>query len=356
MDSIIPNLFPSLPKSPLHQGVSNLISQNKIFASLLQHKRIPDEGWDELTIQSFLLLLRTLDTNQQSRIISHSFFSEDDIHSSTTHHTPIPPPRWCGVGEREGRVYSPLVANRHYGFSHGMGRSGDITEVQPKAIGSSILVQLTTCLTLDVMRRGAGLSLDATRCGLLLPLCTGMSMALVLSTLSSLDPMKKIVLWCRIDQKSCLKAITTAGLISVVVPTKIELDEVTCDIMAIQTYMKQYEGQILAVITTTSCFAPRVPDPIDDIAKLCLQANIPHVINNAYGLQCREITKRIHRACAIGRVDAIVCSMDKNFMVPVGMCNSIDNLLSFPLHNMPLMTLILITIKAELLLQVQKRK
>jgi O-phospho-L-seryl-tRNASec:L-selenocysteinyl-tRNA synthase len=30
----------------------------------------------------------------------------------------------CGVGEREGRIYSNLVSNRHYGFAHGIGRSG----------------------------------------------------------------------------------------------------------------------------------------------------------------------------------------------------------------------------------------
>jgi len=42
------------------------------------------------------------------------------------------------------------------------------------------------------------------------------------------------------------------------------------------------------------------------------------LINNAYGLQCSYICKLINRACTVGRVDAIVCSTDKNFMVPVG--------------------------------------
>ena len=46
--------------------------------------------------------------------------------------------------------------------------------------------------------------------------------------------------------------------------------------------------------------------------------DIPHVINNAYGLQCRKISKLINRAVTIGRVDYIVSSTDKNFMVPVG--------------------------------------
>lgn len=34
-----------------------------------------------------------------------------------------------GVGEREGRVFSDIVKDRHWGLSHGMGRSGDIMSV-----------------------------------------------------------------------------------------------------------------------------------------------------------------------------------------------------------------------------------
>ncbi len=58
----------------------------------------------------------------------------------------------CGVGEREGRIYSNIVASRHFGLAHGIGRSGDITEVQPKAVGSSIINKLTNSLALDVLK------------------------------------------------------------------------------------------------------------------------------------------------------------------------------------------------------------
>jgi O-phospho-L-seryl-tRNASec:L-selenocysteinyl-tRNA synthase len=306
MESTLRNLYPQIPPSSLNQGISNLVSQNKTFTSLLQHKRLPEYGWDDQTIQSFLILLRQLDTNNSRPV---SMQCPD----------PTFPHRWCGVGEREGRVYSNMVANRHYGFSHGVGRSGDLTEVQPKAVGSSILVQLTTRLALDAMQRGAGLSLESTRFGLLLPLCTGMSMALVLASFTcSTDRRKNVVLWSRIDQKSCLKAIYTAGFECVVVPTRVHKDEVVCDVDALANLIQEYEARIVAVITTTSCFAPRIPDPVEHIAKLCLKANIPHIINNAYGLQCRNICKMIHRATVLGRVDAIICSMDKNFLVPVG--------------------------------------
>ena len=37
-------------------------------------------------------------------------------------------------------------------LGHGIGRSGDITAVQPKAAGSSLMAQLTNSLLLDVIR------------------------------------------------------------------------------------------------------------------------------------------------------------------------------------------------------------
>jgi len=155
-------------------------------------------------------------------------------------------------------------------------------------------------------------------------------MALVLSSLreNQSDPtanQRNIVLWSRIDQKSCFKAVLSAGFQCIVVPTTMDGDEVITDLMAMNEMMEQYRGQVLAVISTTSCFAPRVPDQIDEIGKLCASATdddgsggVAHVINNAYGLQCSTTVKLLNRACVVGRVDAIICSTDKNFLVPVG--------------------------------------
>lgn len=39
---------------------------------------------------------------------------------------------------------------------------------------------------------------------------------------------------------------------------------------------------------------------------------------NVDGLQCASIRKIINRACLLGRVDVVIQSTDKNFMVPVG--------------------------------------
>lgn len=38
-------------------------------------------------------------------------------------------------------------------FSHGVGRSGDITAVQPKAAGSSLILKLTSSMALDIIKQ-----------------------------------------------------------------------------------------------------------------------------------------------------------------------------------------------------------
>jgi O-phospho-L-seryl-tRNASec:L-selenocysteinyl-tRNA synthase len=217
-------------------------------------------------------------------------------------------------GFQASLIFSHAIARRNFFWD-----SGDITEPQPKAAGSSTLAKLALLMTLDALRRGSGLNpKGAAANGILLPLCTGMSMSLVLSSLRTDDTQKNIVLWSRIDQKSCFKAVSSAGLVCVVVPTKVSGDAVVTDMEAMQEAMEKYDGRVLAVITTTSCFAPRVPDSVDRVAKLCAEKEVYHVINNAYGLQCAQTSKLINRACVVGRVDAIVCSSDKNFLVPVG--------------------------------------
>ena len=302
----------SLPKNHLTLGLTNLINQSKDLSTLLKHKKLPDHPFTDLQIQTIILTLSTLDTNNEFSLNNHNSTAAG---------------RWVGVGEREGRIYSSLVSSRNFGLGHGMGRSGDIMEPQPKAVGSSILVQLTKHLVIDAMIRGAGVKAEKNggpvNHGLILPMCTGMSVALVLSSLREQDECesdvnKDIVLWSRIDQKSCFKAVLSAGFQCVVVPTKIEGDMVVTDMDAMKSNIEKYKGRVRAIISTTSCFAPRVPDSIDDIGRLCKENGIAHIINNAYGLQCQTTVKLLNRACVVGRVDAIICSTDKNFLVPVG--------------------------------------
>lgn len=63
-----------------------------------------------------------------------------------------------GVGEREARIFSDIVRKRNSYFGHGIGkrvtyegRSGDIMANQPKAAGSSLLLQLTKYLTTSAL-------------------------------------------------------------------------------------------------------------------------------------------------------------------------------------------------------------
>ena len=366
----IPALFNSLqiPSNHTTVGLSNLLSSNSQIKALFHHKRLPDVGWSDIQIQRLLFELSCLDTNCEETVKCQQQLSDNNNY----------PHRWTGAGEREGRIYSPLVSSRHFGLGHGIGRSGDVMEAQPKAVGSSALLRLTLRLTLDAVRRGAGLNGAVAKkknkkndsssnnnsknmngpasYGTLLPVCTGMSMALVLSGLrdrsNNLDNNNKnkrasssnanevvdddeetternIVLWSRIDQKSCYKAILSAGLKCLVIPTKKhpQTDEVSTDLEALQHAIDKYSHRILAVLTTTSCFCPRVPDEVDEVAKMIQLwndehdgngAGIAHVINHAYGLQCQQTNKLLNRSCTIGRVDAIICSTDKNFLVPVG--------------------------------------
>ena len=115
-----------------------------------------------------------------------------------------------GVEEREARIYSSLVAKRNNNLGHVIGRSGDFNALQPKAVGSSLMVKLTKAMTLHVLRKVIGLHFinDV----LLLPFATGMSITLSLLALKSLKPDSEYVVWPRIDQKTCLKAILTANL------------------------------------------------------------------------------------------------------------------------------------------------
>jgi O-phospho-L-seryl-tRNASec:L-selenocysteinyl-tRNA synthase len=70
-------------------------SQKKI-TTLLSQRKLPTEGWSDSLIELFLAQLAQMDSNNF--------------------------PTNIGVGEREGRVYSPLVQKRNYFFTHGIGR------------------------------------------------------------------------------------------------------------------------------------------------------------------------------------------------------------------------------------------
>lgn len=283
----------------IKQGMENLRTRENLFNLLVEQRKIPMEGLNDNIITYFIDILSAMDSN--------------NFHSN------------CGVGEREGRVFSQLVSRRHFELAHGIGRSGDLAEVQPKAAGSSLLYTLTNALAHHALQLAGLTHMKKT---LVVPLATGISVALCLLSFAqsrshqseNIDTSRiKYVIWPRIDQKSCFKAIITAGLIPLIVENIIESDgTMSTNLPEIERLLQEHGSQILAVLSTTSCFAPRQPDQVDKIAQLCKQYNVYHLINNAYGLQCQMISKLINRACVIGRVDAVVQSTDKNYLVPVG--------------------------------------
>jgi len=227
----------------VQQGADSVRAREALLTSLLAQRRLPDAGWDELSVELLLQTLAAMDSNNF--------------------------PGNIGAGEREARVFSPMVARRHFRLCHGVGRSGDVAAVQPKAAGSSLVVQLANALGRDALHLAG---LRAAAAALVLPVATGMSLALVLLALRENKPAAKYVVWPRIDQKACLKAILTAGLTPVVVELERAAGgELRADVASVRRAVDEAGGpdQVLAVMTTTSCFAPRGFDRVEEIARMC---------------------------------------------------------------------------------------
>jgi O-phospho-L-seryl-tRNASec:L-selenocysteinyl-tRNA synthase len=93
-------------------------------------------------------------------------------------------PSHSGVGEREGRIFSPLLSKQHYYLAHGIGRSGDLFSLQPKAAGSSLVLKLTCALAKHALSLAGLGKVDC----LVVPLATGMSLSLCLLALRPLRP------------------------------------------------------------------------------------------------------------------------------------------------------------------------
>ena len=109
-----------------------LSSRRALVKSLLSQRRLPAEGWDDLTIEAFIqamiaaLCLAASTLHAAITVTHHHVLQDVALMDSNNFPHPV------GVGEREARVASGLVARRHYGLAHGIGRSGNIAAEQPK--------------------------------------------------------------------------------------------------------------------------------------------------------------------------------------------------------------------------------
>ena len=292
MDDTFKSLVNTLLKTSISdQAFESLTTRDNQINYLLRHRKCPTDGWDECTIELLINRLSLMDSN--------NFVTN------------------YGLGEREARFASEIVARRHFRLGHGIGRSGDVCELQPKAIGSSLLNILTNSLLLDVIQT---VGVPNTKACFVAPMATGMSLVLCLLALRQKRPNAKYVIWPRIDQKSCFKSILTAGFTPVIINNKI-LDNYSLetDVEEIEDKINELKAEnIVCVLSTTSCFAPRNADNLESISKLCAELSIPHIVNNAYGLQSSKCLHLLEQSSRIGRIDAFVQSTDKNFMVPVG--------------------------------------
>ncbi|MBD3404946.1 MAG: O-phosphoseryl-tRNA(Sec) selenium transferase [Candidatus Lokiarchaeota archaeon] len=216
------------------------------------------------------------------------------------------------MGEREGRVASPLVSQLAGGFNHGIGRSGRILAPQPKAAGASLMQKLTNNIVLDAIKQ---LGLHNVRAAMILPLGTGMSIALTLSMLRREYNIQN-VLYPRIDHTSPKRGIDLVGVTMVSVATELKGDGVQVDMNDFEKKLGDTKSS--CVLGTSTFFAPRESDPIKPMAKMCLEHDVPFIVNNAYGIQSESVMASISSAIDAGRVDAVIQSTDKNFLTPVG--------------------------------------
>lgn len=78
-------------------------------------------------------------------------------------------------------MYSMIFLRFVYSLAHGIGRSGDITAIQPKASGSSLINRLTNSLLLDWLRRSGNFmtysAFRLTDSVLFIPLCISLAEA-----------------------------------------------------------------------------------------------------------------------------------------------------------------------------------
>jgi len=269
-------------------GLNNFLNPLKI---LFEQKAVPQKPWGDGQIEYFLHGLSYMDTDK------------DDKASR--------------VGEREARIASELHLKTSSGFCHGVGRSGFLTAPQPKAPGASIMYELANYLARDFLRK---FGLPNIKKAIVVPLCTGMTLAL---TLAALRPdwndetllKKRNVILPQLDHNSILKSLDLVGVGKKIVEGKIYGDAVRVPIEEIQNSIDE---TCYAVISFTSFFPPRENDDLKEISKIAQKNDLVHIIVNAYGVQSPEWMGLIRSAMDAGRVDAVIQSTDKNILTPVG--------------------------------------
>lgn len=287
------NFFESskIPKNILNRGQLVLNNFLKPIKILFEQKSVPKEPWSDKQIEFLLETLSNMDTDKDNQT--------------------------ARVGEREARIASKLHLKTSGGFCHGVGRSGFLTAPQPKAPGGSIMYEISNFLARNFLKN---FGLPNIKSAIVIPLCTGMSLALCLGALKpDLNNKnlinKRTVLVPRIDHESILKAIDLMGFKPKIVNGKIFKDAVR---IPMENIKNSLDDNCFAILSFTSFFPPREHDEIKEISKFAKENDLVHIVINAYGVQSPEWMKLIRSGIDAGRIDAVIQSTDKNFLTPIG--------------------------------------
>ncbi len=281
------NIEGMLPKNMENRGKLILKDNLKEIEEVLNHRAIPKNGLDNERIKLFLKILSLMDTDKD--------------------------PKSIRIGEREGRVSSNIQEELVSGFCHGVGRSGNLIDPQPKAPGASVMYGLTNSI-LKSFLKNLGLNVYS----IATPVATGMSIALCLSAVRK-KYNSNVVVYPYAAHKSPIKAVSFAGLRMRLVETKLYEDAVKVDVGDIEDAIKREikDNNNPCVLSTLTFFPPREGDDIEEIAKICEEYDIPHIINGAYAIQNKFYINKLNKAFKY-RVDAVVSSSDKNLLTPIG--------------------------------------
>ncbi|MFX0069661.1 MAG: O-phosphoseryl-tRNA(Sec) selenium transferase [Candidatus Hermodarchaeota archaeon] len=276
-----------IPENMLNRGQLVLNSYLKPIKILFEQKCVPNEPWSDDQIEFLLETLSNMDT--------------DKDHNAAR------------VGEREARIASKIHLKTSGGFCHGVGRSGFLTAPQPKAPGGSIMYELSNYLATNMLKN---FGLPNVKKAIVVPICTGMSLALCLGALrQKINSNKRTVLVPQIDHKSILKAFDLMGFNPKIISGEVFGDAVR---ISMDNIKENLDDSCFAIVSVSSFFPPREHDDLKEISKFARENNLIHIIINAYGVQSPEWMKLIRSAIDAGRVDAIIQSTDKNFLTPIG--------------------------------------
>jgi O-phospho-L-seryl-tRNASec:L-selenocysteinyl-tRNA synthase len=276
-----------LPREMMNRSLAGLQSQLSPIRNLFKQRHVPVLGWRDDVIALLLKLLSMMDLDKDPEAVK--------------------------IGEREARVASPLISELAQGFCHGIGRSGTLIAPQPKAPGASVMYELANRCALDAIQKFGAPNMKR---AMVSPFSTGMSLALALAAArEESSNERKTVVYPRIDHDSPMKAIRLVNLKAKIIDGMIDGDAVR---VSVDDVGHAVDKNCCAILSTTTFFPPREPDSIKEIARIAAEQNVFHIINNAYGVQSREIMRAIRSAADVGRVDAIVQSTDKNFLTAVG--------------------------------------